>query len=123
MSVLGEHPDERMKKITLDDLEEYDPPGHFDMTALRVVGKEKDGSEMLWLGRSHFLPGGGAELDASPTEKVYHVVDGTVKVETPDGEETLLSATDTLYLEPDEERSVVNPTNEPATMLVFGYYD
>jgi len=95
MSVLGEHPDERMKKITLDDLEEYDPPGHFDMTALRVVGKEKDGSEMLWLGRSHFLPGGGAELDASPTEKVYHVVDGTViivhgddqrEVDLPDGD-------------------------------------
>lgn len=123
MGVFGEHPDERMKKITLDDLEAYDPPGHFDMTALRVVGQEKDGSEVLWMGRSHFLPGGGAEMDASPTEKIYHVVDGTVQVETPDGETIRLSANDTLYLGPNEERSVVNPTNEPATMLVVGYAD
>lgn len=109
-----------MQKIQIDDLVEYDPPGHFGMTALRVVGQEDDEAESLWMGRSHFLPGGGAEMSASDTEKIYHVIEGTVKIETPDGEEIFLDAEDTLFIPPGEERSLINPTNEPATMLVFG---
>lgn len=112
-----------MKKISLDDLQQYDPPGHFDMTAMRVVGTEKDGSESLWMGLSHFLPGGGAETSASDTEKIYHVLDGTVLVETPDGEEITVEASETLFIPPGEERSLVNPTNEPASMLVIGAYE
>lgn len=107
----------------MEDLQEYDPPGHFKMSALRVVGEEKDGAESLWMGRSHFLPGGGAESSASETEKIYHVVEGKVRIDRPNDEELLLESGDTLYIPPNEERSLVNPTNEPATMLVIGSYE
>lgn len=109
-----------MKKISIDELEQYDPPGHFDMTAMRIVGEEKDGAESMWMGLSHFLPGGGAETSASDTEKIYHLLEGEILVETPEGEETLLEGGDTLFIPPGEERSIVNPANEPASMLVVG---
>ena len=49
------------------------------MTALKLHGKEESGSTKFWMGLSYFLPQGGAEYDASPTEKVYFVLDAADK--------------------------------------------
>jgi hypothetical protein len=56
-----------MKKIELKDVKPYQALRHFNMTALRLHGKEESGAEKFWMGLSHFLPGGGAEYDESPT--------------------------------------------------------
>ena len=56
-----------MKKVELKDVKPYAAPKHFNMTALRLHGKEETGSTKFWMGLSHFLPQGGAEFDASPT--------------------------------------------------------
>ena len=65
-----------MKKVELQDAKPYAPPKHFNMTALRLHGKEETGTQQFWMGLSHFLPNGGAEMDASPTEKLYFVLKG-----------------------------------------------
>lgn len=110
-----------MKKVELKDVKPYQAPKHFNMTALRLHGKEETGSKRFWMGMSHFLPGGGAEYDASPTEKIYFVLDGEVTVKS-DKEDIVLRAWDSIYIGPNEGRSIINATNRPASMLVVINY-
>lgn len=110
-----------MKKIRLEQVKPYEAAKHFNMTALRLHGKEETGSQKFWVGLSHFLPGGGAEYSESPTEKVYFVLEGEVTVKTKD-EEAVLGPWDSVYIAPDEGREILNKTNKPATMLVIINY-
>jgi quercetin dioxygenase-like cupin family protein len=110
-----------MKVMRLNDLKEYQAAKHFKMSAMRLQGKEETGIQKFWVGLSHFLPGGGAEFDASPTEKVYIVISGQVTVKT-EKEEQTLNPLDSVYLAPNEGRSVINPGKVPASMLVIINY-
>jgi quercetin dioxygenase-like cupin family protein len=110
-----------MKVMRLNDLKEYQAAKHFKMSAMRLQGKEETGIQKFWVGLSHFLPGGGAEFDASPTEKVYIVLSGQVTVKT-EKEEQTLNPLDSVYLAPNEGRSVINPGKVPASMLVIINY-
>jgi len=110
-----------MKKVELKDVKPYDAAKHFKMTALRLHGKEETGVQKFWMGLSHFLPEGGAEYDASPTEKIYFVLEGEVTVQTKT-EEIVLRQWDSIYIGPDEGRSIINNTNKPASMLVVINY-
>ena len=111
-----------MKKITLNDVEAYAAPGHFGMTALRLHGKEETGATKFWMGLSHFLPGVGAEFAGPPGEKVYFVLDGEVTIKTKT-EEIVLGRNELIYIEPGEEREIINQTKQPASMLVVYSYD
>ena len=44
------------EKSELKDVKPYQAPKHFNMTALRLHGKEETGSKRFWMGLSHFLP-------------------------------------------------------------------
>jgi glyoxylate utilization-related uncharacterized protein len=110
-----------MKKMAIADAKPYEAPGHFGMVSLRLQGREETGVQHFWTGLSHFLPGGGAEFGATPLEKVYVVIEGCITVKTAD-EEVVLGPYDSLYIPPDEGRSIVNATNMPATMLVVINY-
>jgi quercetin dioxygenase-like cupin family protein len=110
-----------MEVTRLADAGPYQAPKHFDMVGLRLQGFDASGAESFWVGLSHFLPGGGAEMDATPIEKVYVVVSGEVTVTTDDGE-TTLGPFDSCRLAPGEARSIVNRTNTPASMLVVMPY-
>ncbi|MFA5537156.1 MAG: cupin domain-containing protein [Bacillota bacterium] len=110
-----------MKKVEVKDVKPYQAPKHFNMTALRLQGKEETGASKFWMGLSHFLPGGGAELDASPTEKVYFVLEGEVTVKG-QGVTHVLRAWDSIFIGPGEEREIINNTNQPASMLVVINY-
>ena len=50
-----------MIKRTVSELKPYDAPGHYNMVAMRIHGKDETGAEKFWIGKSIFLPGGGAE--------------------------------------------------------------
>src|SRR6266540_543037 len=89
-----------MEVVRLGDAKPYFPPKHADVRC---------------------LPGGGAELDATPLEKVYVVVRGEVTVTTPAGSVTL-GPMDSCRLAPGEPRSISNTTNLPASMLVIMPY-
>jgi quercetin dioxygenase-like cupin family protein len=110
-----------MKKISLKEVSPYSAPKHFNMTALRLHGKEESGAKKFWMGLSHFLPKGGAEFDASPTEKIYFVLEGEVTVRTPT-EEIVLGPWDSIFIGPNEGREIINNTNRPASMLVVINY-
>ena len=111
-----------MKKVELKDVKPYEAPGHFKMVALRLHHKETTGTENFWVGFSHFLPGGGAEMSSSDTEKVYFVISGVITVVTPDKKEITLRPMDSLFIPPGEERYIINKENVPATMLVIAAY-
>ncbi len=110
-----------MKKVSLKDVKPYVAPKHFKMVALKLHGKEETGATKFWMGLSHFLPQGGAEFDASPTEKIYFVLEGEVTVRTPK-EEIVLGPWDSIFIGPNEGREIINNTNRPASMLVVINY-
>jgi quercetin dioxygenase-like cupin family protein len=99
------------------DARPYEAPKHHDMIGLRLQGWDVSPTESFWVGLSQFLPGGGAESDATPLEKVYVVLEGTVTVVT-DAGEIELRALDSCHLAADERRSIENRTNRTAYMLV-----
>jgi len=99
----------------------YEAPKHFDMRSLRLQGFDASPTDGFWVGLSHFLPGGGAESDATPLEKVYVVLDGEVTVVTDDGEHEL-GPLDSCHIAAGERRSIENRTNRPATMIVVMPY-
>ena len=108
-----------MKKVRLDEVKPYEAPGHFDVSVLRLSGKDETGSQKFWVGLSYFLPGGGAKYayEDSPTEKVYIVLDGELTIKTKKDEFTL-GPMELLYIAPFEGREIINKTNKPVTMLV-----
>jgi mannose-6-phosphate isomerase-like protein (cupin superfamily) len=110
-----------MEVVRLSEAKPYEAPGHFDMRGLRLQGHEASSAQRFWLGLSHFLPGGGAEMGATPVEKVYVVLSGEVTVAT-ETEMVTLGPLDSCWLAPNEARSIENRTNLPAAMLVVMPY-
>jgi quercetin dioxygenase-like cupin family protein len=111
-----------MRKVQLNDVKPYQAPKHFNMTALKLHGKEETGAQKFWMGLSHFLPGGGAEFDASPVEKIYFVLEGEVTVINDKKEKIMLKAWDSIHIGAGEGREIINETNRPASMLVVINY-
>jgi mannose-6-phosphate isomerase-like protein (cupin superfamily) len=60
-------------------------------------------------------------MGATPTDKVYFVLEGEVTIVTPDKEITL-RPWDSIFIGPGEQRAIVNKTNMPASMLVVINY-
>jgi quercetin dioxygenase-like cupin family protein len=71
------------------------------------------------VGLSHFLPQGGAEMDAGPLEKIYVVLAGEVTIELGDGTVHVLKPLDSCHIPGGEARSIRNQGNAIATMLVL----
>ena len=110
-----------MQIMRLAEACSYDAPGHHDVRALRLQGWDATSTGAFWVGLSYYLPGGGADHGASPTEKVYVVVEGEVTVVTREGEATL-GPLDSVHLAPGEARSVQNRGHRPATLIVLMTY-
>jgi glyoxylate utilization-related uncharacterized protein len=112
-----------MKKVEIKNVSPYSAPLHFDMKAMKLHGTEETGATKFWMGMSYFLPGGGAEwaYDESPTEKIYFVLDGEIVVTSKDGD-FVLQKGDSLFIGPNEGRSMLNKTNQVATVLVVISY-
>ncbi len=96
----------------------YEAANHTACTALRLFGAEAGGAKDTIVGISHFLPGGGAGKAGSPPEKVYFVLAGELTVIV-GGKETVLKKYDSCVIEPNEEREIVNRSNEVCTILVM----
>ena len=103
--------------VRLDAAPAYEAPGHDKMHMLRLQGREAGPSDVLWMGVSHLLPGGGTTLDAAPLEKLYIVLDGEVTISNGD-EEVTLRTWDSCRIAADEPRALSNRSNRPATILL-----
>ena len=106
-----------MNVVRLDAAPPYEAPGHNQMHMLRLQGREAGASDVLWLGLSQLLPGGGTTLDASPLEKMYVVLDGEVTISN-GREEVTLRPWDSCRIAPEEPRALSNRSNRPATILL-----
>ena len=95
----------------------YEAPNHRNYSSLRLFGLDAGGPKQFVVGLSHFLPGGGAGPDASPTEKVYVVLSGELTV-IAGGKETVLKPNDSCFIGPNESREIINRGNDVVTMLV-----
>lgn len=111
-----------MQITRISDAKRYDAPKHFDMRSLRLQGFDASGADFAWVGLSHFLPGGGAELDASAIGKIYVVVEGEVTIELGSGEKHVLYKLDSCFIPAGEARAIRNAANSVATMLVVMPY-
>lgn len=107
-----------MDVTRLEEASRYDAPGHYEMRSLRLQGLEATGADFAWAGLSYFLPGGGAEMAASPQGKIYVMIEGTVTITLHDGSETHLKRLDSCFIPAGEARAIRNDTNSVATMLV-----
>lgn len=103
------------------DVASYEAANHHACSSFRLQGFDASPSENFWVGMSHFLPGGGCTHESSPLEKVYVAVAGEITVIT-DDDETTLGPMDSCHIASGEARSVVNRTNQPASMLVVMPY-
>ncbi len=96
----------------------YVAPRHYDMRAYRLQGLEASDAGFAWVGLSHFLPGGGAEMDASPLDKIYVVLDGEVTVQLGDGRVEVLGPRDSCFIPGGQARAVRNDGCQVASMIV-----
>lgn len=101
----------------LSESKAYEAPNHRAYSSMRLFGAEMGGSQALVFGLSHFLPGGGAGPDASPPEKIYYVLAGELTV-IAGGKEAVVKTGETCYIAPNEEREIINRSNEVCTILV-----
>ncbi len=99
------------------DAKQYEAPNHRAYSSLRLFGADAGGPKQFLPGLSHFLPGGGAGPDASPTEKVYVVLAGELTVIV-GGQETVLEPYDSCFIGPNEEREIINRGNDVCTIVV-----
>jgi hypothetical protein len=106
-----------MHLVRFSDAPAYEAPGHKDMRMLRLQGRDAGPADLVWLGVSHLLPGGGTESNASAEEKFYVVLDGEVTIESDTGEE-VLGIWDSCRIAPHEKRALKNLSNRPATILL-----
>ena len=106
-----------METKRFSDAKSYDAPNHRKYHSLRLLGLDAGGPRQFVVGLSHFLPGGGAGPDASPTEKVYVVLCGELTVKA-GGKEVVLRPQDSCFIGPNESREIVNNGNDVVTMLV-----
>lgn len=95
----------------------YEAPGHRQVDAVRLQGREAGPTDRFWIGMSVYHPGGVAETSAAREETVYVVLDGELTV-IADGSETVLGAGDSVHLPRGTVRAVENRSGEPARMLV-----
>ena len=95
----------------------YEAPNHRAYSSLRLFGADAGGPKQFLMGLSHFLPGGGAGPDASPPEKIYHVLKGELTV-IAGGKEQVAKPGDTVFIAPNENREIINRGSDMCTILV-----
>jgi mannose-6-phosphate isomerase-like protein (cupin superfamily) len=106
-----------VETTTFKDAATYIAPKHNGCVAFRLQGLEATSTKGFWVGLSHFLPGGGAESDASAFEKVYIVIAGEITV-VAGGKTAVLGVNDSCVIPANETREVRNDSHQPASMIV-----
>lgn len=108
-----------MMRITrADAAPPYEPPLHYDVTAVRLQGHEAGNTSRFWVGRSRYLPGGRADEAPTAEETVYVVLDGELMV-TADGQSAAVYAGDSVFLPKGTVRSIENRSGREAVLLVI----
>lgn len=95
---------------------QYEAAKHSEVYGLQKVTEAQ--TKRTTVCYSYFQPNGGAEMSASPKERVYYVTKGSITVNGKD-EQHVLNEGDMIYIAPGEERDMVINNGKPAEVLVF----
>ena len=115
-----------MNVTRIEAAPEYQAPNHFDMTCLRLQGREAGPAVQLWLGLSVIEPGGRTGLDPSPMEKHYVVLEGELTlISEMAGVQTqaVLRTHDSARFAPGEKRQLLNHGDRVAKVLLAMPFD
>jgi quercetin dioxygenase-like cupin family protein len=107
-----------MQVTRYDEAKSYEAINHHGCQAVRLQGAEVSPVSSFWLGLSTFEPGGGAEWDTTPAEKVYLVLEGEITVES-ESQSVTLHPYDSVFLPANERRRVINNSSAPAVWAVM----
>jgi uncharacterized cupin superfamily protein len=110
-----------MEVVRHKDANTYEAPLHHGARILRLQGADASPSEAFSVSIGYFEPGGGAEMTATATEKVYMVLEGEITVMTADGE-AVLGPLDSCHLAKGEARAMENRADSEAQVLVLMTY-
>jgi len=108
-----------MHFVRLPDAEPYTPPKHTGVRAYRLQGGEGSPVKFCSVGISYYEPGGRADMEAGPVEKIYVVLSGEISVTTATRETIVLGQFDSCVIAAEEAREVRNATSSEAVMLVI----
>jgi quercetin dioxygenase-like cupin family protein len=105
--------------ISIRDAESppYDAAGHFNVYGIQKITEEQ--SKGTIVNNSYFQPNGGCDMGASPIERVYYVVSGSLTVNGKDGEKHDLRPGGRIYIGPGEERDMVINGGKPFKVLAI----
>ncbi|WED23394.1 hypothetical protein L3Q72_19325 [Vibrio sp. JC009] len=112
-----------MKLTKIQDVNEYQPPGHFGVTCVKIQGEET-GLKKFWQGLSTFEADGGAEWQygagtfGAETEKSYFVLEGEITVENEAGEQFVVGESSSISMLPNEKRKLWVSGGSQAKVLV-----
>lgn len=106
-----------MQVTRFAEAKRYEAPNHFNMTMVRLLGREACPSDLMWMGVSTIEPGGGITLGASPEEKFYVLLEGELTIEN-ENESHLLQCWDSCRVGGHEKRALKNTSNAPAIVLL-----
>lgn len=107
-----------MNLIRYADAPRYDPRNHPGVHSRRVQGKEAGGPHELLVSISEYPPGTGGASVTAPTEVVYLVMEGTLRIEHDNGSDDL-STGDSISFAPGEHRSAHNVGDAMARLVVI----
>ena len=93
----------------------YEAPKHSNVYGLQKFVEESERVKVFY---SYFQPNGGAEMSASPSEKIYYIVKGSITVNGKD-ESHVLNQGDLIFIGANEEREMIINNGKPAEVLVF----
>ena len=112
-----------MKVTNIQDVQAYEPPGHFGVECVKVQGEET-GLTKFWQGLSTFTVEGGAEWQygagtfGCDTEKSYFVLEGEITVENEAGDRFVVGPLSSLSILPNEKRKLWVSGGDQAKVLV-----
>jgi quercetin dioxygenase-like cupin family protein len=95
----------------------YEAPGHFGVFGIKKITGEQ--AKHFMVNYSYFQPNGGCSMGASPLERIYFMMSGTMTCNGKNGERHDLEPGDLLYIGPGEERDMVITGGKPAEVLVI----
>jgi quercetin dioxygenase-like cupin family protein len=107
-----------MEIVKFADAPFYTAPNHEGVTARRLQGGQASTADFAWVGHSEFPAGVTLPMEAGPIGKIYVVTQGTLTIEQADGVRHRLDAWDSIFVAPNEARSVINDSDAPAAIIV-----
>lgn len=108
-----------MEIVKFTDAPFYTAPNHEGVTARRLQGGQASTADFAMVGYSEFPAGITLPMEAGSVSKIYVVTQGMLTIEQTDGLRHHLEQWDSIFIAPNEARSVINDSGASAAIIVI----